>query len=264
MPRQNKSTPHGNGYKIALIDIETAPNISYTWGTFDQNVIAFQREWYILCFAVRWLHEKKTVSYALPDFKLYKTDPENDRDLVKKLWEIFDQADLLVAHNGVEFDFKKANSRFLVHGFPPPSPAKTVDTLKIARQRFAMNRNRLNDLSKMLGVGEKIQTGGFDLWLKCMAKDKVAWEKMCRYCRNDVDLLLKVYERLAPWHPHHPNITLASGESFLCPSCGSADVQRRGALYLQSFIAQRYQCKACGRWSSGPREKIKATLLKSA
>ncbi len=251
-------------YRIALIDLETAPNVSYTWGKFDQNVISFQREWYILCFAVRWMHESKTQVYGLPDFPGYKKDPTSDKELCKKLWETFDAADLLIAHNGIEFDFRKANARFLANGLKPPSPYKTVDTLKIARSRFAFNGNRLNDLAKVLGVGQKIETGGFDLWLKCMAGDEAAWAKMMRYCKNDVDLLKKVYDQLAPWHPHHPNISVASGISHACPSCGSENVQRRGLLYLQSFVAQRFQCKSCGRWSSGKRTKIPVELLKSA
>lgn len=256
-------------YKIAFIDLETAPNISYTWGKFQQDVIAFEREWFIMCFAVRWAHEKKTQVFALPDFKaMYKKDPANDLELVKKLWEVFDSADLLVAHNGIDFDFKKARARFLAHGMPPPSPSRYVDPLKIARNQFAMNGNRLNDLAQYLGIGKKVETGGFKLWLDCDAGDMVAWAKMKKYCGHDVDLLAQVYDRLKVWHPYHPNISLNNNEDLCCPTCGSNKaIERRGYINLQSFRAQRFVCLkkkgGCGKWSTGRREKIQVQLLKS-
>ena len=35
--------------KILYYDIETAPNLSYVWGQYEQNVIAHVSEWHMLC-----------------------------------------------------------------------------------------------------------------------------------------------------------------------------------------------------------------------
>jgi hypothetical protein len=43
-----------------------------------------------------------------------------------------DEADIICAHNGDAFDIKKINSRLITNGFKPPSPFKTIDTLKAA------------------------------------------------------------------------------------------------------------------------------------
>ena len=95
--------------KILFYDIETAPNLSYVWGHYQQDVIAHEREWYVLCFAWRWGHQKKVHAISLPDFpKAYANDPENDLHVVKKLHELFEEADIIVAHNGDKFDYKKA------------------------------------------------------------------------------------------------------------------------------------------------------------
>jgi RNase_H superfamily len=237
-------------YRIAFIDIETAPNLGYTWGRYEQNVIAFTREWYLLSFAVKWAGEKQTKVYCLPDFPGYAKDKTNDRRLVEKLWKVLDGADLVVAHNGDRFDLRKTNARFLVHGMTPPSPYRTVDTLKLARKHFALNSNRLDDVAQLLGLGKKAETGGFDLWLACMAGDRAAWRKMARYNRHDVVLLERVYERLRPWHTSHPNIAIDSAPVG-CPACASVRLQRRGFGFSANRKYQQYVCLDCGRWSKG-------------
>src|ERR1044072_2516292 len=102
--------------KILLFDIETAPSLGYVWGKWEQDVLDFKREWYMLCFVAKWLDKKGMITGALTDFKTYKKDPENDRELVKQLWHLFDEADILIAHNGDQFDVKKANARFTYYG----------------------------------------------------------------------------------------------------------------------------------------------------
>ena len=46
--------------KILLFDIETAPALAWVWAQFDTSVIATEQDWYMLCFAYKWLDEKRT------------------------------------------------------------------------------------------------------------------------------------------------------------------------------------------------------------
>ncbi len=55
--------------KILVFDIETSPSLGYVWGKYKQYVIEFEQEWNMLCFAYKWLGEKKIHSKALPDYK---------------------------------------------------------------------------------------------------------------------------------------------------------------------------------------------------
>ena len=158
--------------KILYYDIETAPNLSYVWGHFEQNVIEHEREWYLLCVSYRWEHESKTQVCALVDFPdTYAKDPENDLHVAKKLWDLLDEADIVIAHNGDRFDMRKANARFVYHNLGPVSPVKQIDTLKTARRYFMFNSNKLDNLGKHLGVGAKVDTGGFTTWAGCMRGD---------------------------------------------------------------------------------------------
>jgi len=235
--------------KILYYDIETAPNLSYVWGHFEQNVIEHEREWYLLCVSYRWEGENKTQVCSLIDFPdAYAKDPENDFHVAKKLWELINEADIVIAHNGDRFDMRKANARFVYHNLGPTSPVKQIDTLKVARRYFMFNSNKLDNLGQHLGVGRKVDTGGFETWAGCMRGDIKAWKLMIKYAKQDVDLLRKVYMKLRPWMTNHPNLNVYSGECS-CPTCGSDDLQRRGQRYTQIGTYQQWFCNSCGAWS---------------
>jgi DNA polymerase elongation subunit (family B) len=238
--------------KILLFDIETAPNLAYVWGKYEQDVISLERSWYMLCFAAKWADQKQTFAYGLPDFPLYKKEKANDRELVRKLWELFDEADIIIAHNGDQFDIKKTNARFIEHGFTPPAPYKTIDTKKVAKASFKFDSNKLDDLGQYLKLGRKLKTGGFDLWLGCMSGDKKAWQTMIDYNKQDVILLEKVYLAMRPWMKNHPNMNVYKETGGLCPNCSSSNIGKRGFSYSTNGKVQVYVCKDCG---SRPSEK---------
>jgi hypothetical protein len=163
--------------KILLLDIETAPMLSYIWGLHNEvhSMEFIIRDWYMLCWCAKWLDAKQMITCGLPDFKKeYKEDPENDFFIVKKLHELLNTADVVVTQNGVRFDIPKINAKFIEHKLPPVNPFKKVDTCLTARKVFGFSSNSLNDISKLLGLGGKIETGGFKLWKECMAGKQTA------------------------------------------------------------------------------------------
>jgi hypothetical protein len=229
--------------KIILLDIETSPNLGWTWQKFEQNVLRFDKEWELLSFAWKELGKGPTQCLARCHY-LDKTEA----GLVKAAWGVLNEADIVIGHNIDRFDNKKLRAKFVEHGLVPPKPYKTIDTLKIARSQFAFNSNSLNDLAHTLKLGSKVKTGGIELWFGCMAGDEKSWRKMIAYNKHDVVLLEKVYQRLKTWYPTHPNLALYNDREG-CPVCPSGGrVQRRGTQVLQQRVAQRYQCQACGHW----------------
>jgi len=243
------------GPKILLLDIETAPTSAYVWQLYDTNAIAVIKDWYVLCYAWKWLDGKKTQVKALPDYSSYSKDREDDSKLMSDLWKIIDEADIIVAHNGDRFDLPKINARFIIHGLTPPSSYKTVDTLKICRNKFKFDSNKLNDVAKQLGIGSKLAHTGFDLWKGCMAGDLASWNLMKRYNAKDVDLLEEVYLRVRPWARTHPNANIFTRENA-CRLCQSYNLLKRGFNYTTTGKKQAYQCKDCGAWSSGVNKLI--------
>lgn len=244
--------------KILLLDIETSPNLGYTWAKWEQNVIEFKEEWQILSFSAKWLHGKQ-ITKGLCDYDQYVPGKLDDGGIIKELWNLFDEADVIIAHNGDQFDIKKIQARFSFYQLPPPTPFKTIDTKKVAKRYFSFNSNSLNDLGVTLGFGKKEKHDGFDTWLGCMAGDMPMWKMMKKYNAKDVVLLEKVYLHFLPWISNHPNRSVHLNEE-VCPKCGSEHLQARGYARTLTSAFRRYQCQSCGGWG---RSKIKEASIKS-
>lgn len=247
--------------KILIFDIENSPNSAYIWSLFQEVTSAdfIDSPWYMLCFCAKWLGEDKIISSSLVDFpKEYKKNPENDKLVLKELWDLLDKADICIGHNLRGFDVRKANARFIMNGMTPPSPYKIIDTLLVARRSFMFTSNKLNDLSVYLGLGKKLDTGGFKLWKQCMAGDKEAWKKMVKYCKQDIVLTEKVYKKVLPYMEHHPNLTVYTDTETTeaCPKCQSTNIIKNGFAYTNVYKYQQYSCKNCGGWHRS-RKSIK-------
>ena len=254
------SAPPKNVPKILLIDLETSPNIAYTWGKYEQDALGdFIQERMIICFAWKWLGKPGIQVKAIPDFYGYKPSPKKNKKLIESLHSLFSSADIIVAQNGDSFDVKMANAEFVQYGLAPPPPYKTIDTLKIARAKFRFNSNKLDDIGHRLGLGRKVKTGGFDLWLGVMRGEKSAWDKMREYNKQDVILLEKIYMKFRPWTANHPNMNVFDGHPG-CPACRSANVVRNGFNMTRMGRKRRYHCMDCGKWSLGQLEKPGLTL----
>lgn len=230
--------------KILFFDIETSPNLAYVWGKYEQDVIAFEDEWQLLSVAWKWLGEKR-VQVAIGK------GMNDDLHLCRILHAKLQEADIVIGHNGDEFDLKKARARFVAHGLPPLKPLATVDTLKVARKYFKFNSNKLDDLGKTLGLGRKVKHSGFDMWLGCLKGDAKSWVKMAKYNKQDVVLLEKVYKKLLPWMERHPSLAALKGNKGGCPHCGSNDVAKWGFKATAGGLQQRMLCKSCGAYHTG-------------
>ncbi len=234
--------------KILLFDIENAPGTAYIWQLkndyIDPRMI--KDNWYMLCWAAKWLGDKNIMSSALCDHKGYNPLKPCDKMVLTDLWKLLDEADIVIAHNGKKFDVKKSNARFIKYGMEPPSPYKVIDTLTEARKSFMFMSNRLNELGKILGVGKKLRTGGFDLWEDVMHGDLKAWKKMVRYCKQDVRLLEKVYLKLRPYMRVHPDVS-TKAEIKPCANCGSYDLRKKSVRQNISHVSQVLRCHDCGK-----------------
>jgi len=237
--------------KILVADIETAPFMAYAWRRWKTDIRQdfIVSEGYVLCWAAKWLGSTTVMTDSLFKNKTaYWRDPEDDTSVCKSLWQLFDQADVVIFHNGDRFDIPVMNTRFIQHGLQRPSPYKSIDTLKIAKRAFKFPSNALNSIGIYLGLGEKQETGGAKLWTACMKGDSEAWKKMVDYCVGDIDLLEKVYMHMRHWDHQHPNLALyESDKSNRCGVCTSTQlVPLDNDHHTGMNRFQTYRCKSCG------------------
>lgn len=243
--------------RVLILDIETAPILARVWRLWKENVGLNQiyGDWFILAFAAKWLGDNRVMYFD----QSKAANIEDDRPLLERLHKLLDEADIVVAHNGKRFDVKKINARLVIAGFGPPSPYQIVDTLLIAKDKFAFTSNKLAYLSETLNETYKKQEHnefpGFELWRAVLnvgsADARRAWAVMKEYNEYDVLSLEELYLKLRPWSDKHPNVNVYDDdETMRCPVCGSVHLHKRGHYHTNTGEFQRYQCQECSAWSA--------------
>jgi hypothetical protein len=241
--------------RIGTLDIETFPYECYTWGIWEQNVGLEQikTEWSIASYCFKWYGEKELI-YADTGGR-GRSKVRQDRKLLTGLHALLDEADIVIAQNGKKFDIKKINARMLMADLEPYSPIRIVDTMLEAKRIAAFTSNKLAWLSEYLSDTKKSEHRafpGFELWTECLADNPKAWAEMKKYNCRDVVATEKVYDRLQPWIPNHPNVgTYAQTVGAVCVGCGSGSLTRRGDAVTQQGRYARMQCRDCGKWNRG-------------
>jgi DNA polymerase elongation subunit (family B) len=248
--------------RILTIDIETAPNLGYVWGLWDQNIGLSQlvESTEMLCFAAKWLDSKKIEFYSL--------EKDGKTEMVKAAHRLLSEADVVIGYNQRRFDIPHLNREFLALGLPAPSPFHQIDLLQTVRNKFKFPSNKLDYVAQVTGVGQKVKHQGFELWLGCLAHDPKCWADMEKYCRHDVKITDKAYTYLRDrgWITNGPNLAAYTEDGIGCPTCASTRLQSRGSRPNKSGIwYQRFQCQDCFTWSRGAKTEKEAakTSLRS-
>jgi uncharacterized protein YprB with RNaseH-like and TPR domain len=234
--------------KRLFFDIETSPNIGLFWEAgYKKNIDSSNiiKERAIICICYKWEEEREVYS-------LQWDSKQNDRAMLLKFIEVANVATELVGHNGDKFDLAWIRTRCLFHSISMFPTYQTIDTLKIARNKFRFNSNKLNYIADYLGFGQKIKTT-FGLWKDILLnKDKKAMEDMIKYCKKDVILLEKVFSALNKHTESKTHYGVIFGaDRGSCPECGSDDLVRYNARVMASGIRRiQYKCKTCNKFHS--------------
>lgn len=240
-----------HGARIGVLDIETFPILAYTWGIWNQNINLdfIVRDWSICALAYKWVGERDVAYFDVSE----QADIFDDRFLLEALHAFLDEADVVIVQNGIKFDLRKINARFIQAGMKPPSPYKVIDTKVEAKKIAAFTSVRLDWMSKILTDTPKDrhkEFPGVELWLQCMARNPRAWEVMRKYNPRDIVSTEGVYMSLRPYIVGHPNVAAYNDDTDVqCPKCGSKNLQQRGLARTQSGEYRRYQCNECGGWA---------------
>jgi hypothetical protein len=246
-----KNIPVNNLPKILVFDIETTPLLAYVYQTqvwkarIDAGKVV--TDWLCVTWAAKWLFSPDVISLGMTSEEIAN---EDDSRIVKELWKLFDEADIIIAHNGKRFDVPNMNAKFLIHGLIPPSPYVQIDTLEVAKKNFGFTYNNLNYICSILGIDGKIETS-FELWKGCMKGDRKSLLDMEKYNRNDTIILEEVYLRLRPWIKNHPNLGVYMElDTPVCKNCGSDKLTYMNKYHhtqTGKFELYRCDCGAIGR-----------------
>ena len=231
--------------KILLLDIETAPMQVFSWTLFKPRLshVNIIQDWFVISWSAKWLFEAEIMGDVLTKEEALASD---DCRVIKSIWKLMDEADIIIGHNGDRFDIRKLNTRYILHKLAPPRPYQTIDTLTISRKYFLFSSNRLDYLGELIRNKGKIETN-FGLWKNCINGIESSLIEMLTYNREDVNLLEEVYIMLRPWIKSHPNMAIYSeATDYCCPNCGSFDLTMNGHYTTMAGQFNSFRCNNCG------------------
>lgn len=232
--------------KIFVYDIESRPHLGWFWDVWQTNIQPIQMEQAggMMCWAGKWIGDSEVLYYS--EFH------NSYKEMVEVLWEVMSEADIVVGYNSDRYDNRRVSNEFARLKLGPPKPYKSVDVFKLNKANFDFPYRKLDWLAKEIGqMGQKQDTGGFQLWLDCMDNDPDAWERMKEYNIQDVIVTEDAYLQLLPWQKNAPHIGLYTQDGDSCWACGSVNLEANGYLStgVQSYDA--FKCLTCGAWNRG-------------
>ena len=233
------------GFKRLYFDIETSYCTGWFWRPSFKTSISYDqvlKESAIICICYKWQGSDKVYHLTW--------DKGCDKSMMDKFYSVIKQADEVVTHNGDNFDIKWIRTRFLLHGYKSMPELKSIDTLKISRQKFRFDSNRLDAIGKILGFGGKKDTGGIQLWHDIIQKNsKKAMMDMVAYCKRDVELLEKVFLKLEGFAKPKTNLAVFSGgDKADCPYCAGTHLYLKDrTVGVSGNIKCRMQCNGCNK-----------------
>ena len=234
-----------DGPKILVLDIEASPLLGNVWSLWNNNVALNQleKDWHVMSWAAKWYKDDK----IMYEDQRSARNIEDDKKILKSMWKLLDEADIVITHNGKSFDIKRLYARFILNGMQPPSSFRNIDTKILAKRHFGFTSNKLEYLTKRLCKKyKKLSHGKFPgqaLWTECIQGNQEAWKEMEEYNRYDVLSLEELYDVLVPWDDSI-NFSIYYDED-VC-SCGSTDIRKNGFYYTNASKYQKYKCKDCG------------------
>lgn len=232
--------------RVLTLDIENFPCVFYSWGMGEVHLPLdfLVRDYTICAWSAKWLDSDEIIYKDNRN----KKDIYDDKELVKGLIKLINEADIVVGQNVRGFDLRKVASRADFHKLKAFKPVRVIDILTEERRVFAHTSHKLAFKTRRNLKYQKLEHKefpGFDLWVATMANILKGWKAMQEYCCYDVLSTEERFIAVKGWI-RIPAMFQADGVTR-CP-CGSTNLQSRGFAHTDAGKFQVYLCKDCGKW----------------
>lgn len=257
-----------NELKTLGIDLEVTGSLGWSYDIFKGNMYRIEFDPMIICFSWGWYDRTKPISKrrgkvhnemvrtTLNDIFLDggKKARLSEEKIVRKAWQLLDEADEVMAFNGDRFDDKVLIAAFMRYRLGMPSPYVTIDPFKMSKSaRFPSHS--LNNLCRSFGIEGKTEVTYGSTWRGCLAGDRKQRKLMREYCDNDVYKMFDIFEIVFPYAKTKmkTNISAHRNGAFCCNYCGSSRLKVNKTRTFGTGTYTSYLCLGCGKY---PRERI--------
>ena len=158
-----------------------------------------------------WVIKEKDIEYKdgkIVKGKIYKgvihkkelLGEELDRRVVKEFIDTLRQFKIIIGYYSKRFDMPFMRTRALYHCFDFPEFGEIYhfDLYYTVRNKLALNRNTLENATKLLGIEGKNHVEP-EVWQRARSGDKKALEYVLDHNIRDVVILEKLHNRLYPF-----------------------------------------------------------------
>ena len=215
-----------NPTKILIYDIETSrvsAKLFWTGKTYI-NYKQIRGEPTIISISWRWLGDAE-VHHLKWDMKTH-----DDKELMEKFLDVYNQADMVVGYNNNNFDDRWINSRAMKYNLFVNVYVKSFDIIKQSKRLFRLLSYSMDYLAKFMGVTLKQSHEGIIMW--DMIEDGTPEQqeeyiaKMIEYNIGDIVTTEEIFLKLRKYMGHKINVsTHEGGEKYGCPHCGGLNVE---------------------------------------
>ncbi len=239
--------------KVLVLDIETSLMLVYVWQLKYNNYISHEQikdDWFVMSWAAKWLGESKVMQMDC-------RDSQKDKGIIKELWKLIDEADIVVGQNSNSFDLLKVNARAKIHGLLPPSPYKKIDTMLEAQKNFGFSSYKLEYMANTLKLehtkSKHEKYPGLKLWIEAQSGNMDAWSEMAKYNKVDVLVTEELFNEVIPWS-FAIDFSLWDDSPKNTCTCGS-DLFVKGDRFVYTSVGKfnKWKCAnaKCGKWTRG-------------
>lgn len=224
-------------------DIEILPQHFMTLFGADRSTLC--------SFGYRTSSMKKAKTIDLLDFQkccptCKKMDnPFDEEKIVKAAHKIMSNAKKCIGHYSDKFDFKYMNTKFMQYNLPPINYVALEDTWKIARSGLKLSSNRLDNIARFFKLAPKLETEVIWWYYIIMGKQSYM-KKMSKYCRQDVDTLYEVHQKIKALKK---NVRSTGDSPGHCPECNKKGLLHSDYMTVGGAIKYVMICR--GRGSCG-------------
>jgi uncharacterized protein YprB with RNaseH-like and TPR domain len=145
------------------------------------------------------------IGFILPNSKkeiIFTEEPEKEKETIEKALEIIRKNKnevLVIWHSG--FDIPFLITRAIKHGIDATLiyDLKIVDLCKFSRENLALASNKLDEVSKFLGIKKNLNITGKnvqELYFQFLKKDEKAKKEIIEHCEDDLEALKDIYKKL--------------------------------------------------------------------
>lgn len=145
------------------------------------------------------------VGFILPNGKkeiIFTDEPEKEKETIEKVLEIIKSnknETLTIWHSGFDIPFLLTRAIKNDVDATVLFDIKVLDLCRFAREKLALASNKLDEVSKFLGVGKNLNITGKnvqELYFQFLRKNEKAKKEIIEHCEDDLEALKNIYNKL--------------------------------------------------------------------